>query len=106
MAAQDYPQCALVGVGSGLPVPAQLVTVGSAVLEWRGKVYELTGPSSPPPLGLNTWNAFHTNVDENLVLAVGKAFVDLGLAAVGWEYVNVVSRQITRTRVAQALCPD
>jgi hypothetical protein len=41
---------------------------------------------------MQTWNAYHTNVDETLVRGVGAAFVSLGLSAVGWSYVSECKR--------------
>ena len=58
-------------------------------LVWRGRTYHWLAGSPPPPLGLNTWNAFHANVDESLVLAVADAFVSLGLKQLGYQYVNI-----------------
>ncbi len=40
-------------------------------------------------MGLNSWNAFHTNVDELLVLAIAQAFVSLGLRDLSWNYINI-----------------
>jgi alpha-galactosidase len=58
-------------------------------MEWRGRTYSWTGSTPPPPLGLNTWNAFHVNIDENIVLALADAFDSLGLKAAGYEYINI-----------------
>ena len=81
-AAQNYPQCAVVGRGNGAPLLAQLFTIGSAsaatpsalaeappaeaplapaearsaagVLEWRGRAFPWSAADPPPPMGLNT----------------------------------------------------
>lgn len=42
-----------------------------------------------PPMGWNSWNAFRTEVDENRVLGAARAMVDSGLAALGYNYVNI-----------------
>ena len=74
LAAQDYPQCALLGAASGLPVFAQQVEVGGAPaptpapapapaqqlaagagggeLVWKGRSYAWQGGEALPPMGL------------------------------------------------------
>jgi alpha-galactosidase len=42
-----------------------------------------------PPLGWNSWNAWGTSVDAGKVLAAADAMVESGLAAHGYEYVNI-----------------
>jgi hypothetical protein len=59
---------------------------------WRGQAIPRAGSGAllpTPPMGLNTWNAFHTNVDETLLQATADALVSLGLAALGYDYVNI-----------------
>ena len=58
-------------------------------LIWRGQYYPLQADAVLPPLGLNTWNAFHNNVDELLILAISDAFVSLGLRDIGYRTVNI-----------------
>jgi len=48
-----------------------------------------TGQASTPPMGWNSWNAFHTDVTEQKVLDSAKAIVDSGLAAKGYRYINL-----------------
>ena len=45
--------------------------------------------SLTPAMGYNTWNAIHTNIDENLVVRIAERMVETGLAAVGYRYVNI-----------------
>jgi len=47
------------------------------------------GQAATPPMGWNSWNAFHTDVTEAKVLDSAKALVDTGLAAKGYRYVNL-----------------
>jgi len=47
------------------------------------------GFASLPPMGYNTWNAIHTNVDENLILEIAQVIKRTGLADVGYQYVNI-----------------
>ena len=44
-----------------------------------------------PPMGWTSWNAFTTDVDQELVEATAEAIVKKGLAAHGYAYVNVDS---------------
>ncbi len=39
-----------------------------------------------PPMGWNSWNTFGTNINEQLVMEIADAFVDLGLRDAGYEY--------------------
>jgi len=48
-----------------------------------------TGQAARPPMGWNSWNAFHTDVTEAKVLDSAKAIVDSGLAAKGYRYINI-----------------
>jgi hypothetical protein len=47
------------------------------------------GQSATPPMGWNSWNAFHTGVTEAGVLDSAKVIVDSGLARKGYRYVNL-----------------
>ena len=42
-----------------------------------------------PPLGTNTWNFYHCNIDENTVKAIVDAIAGGPLKAAGYEYVNI-----------------
>jgi sialate O-acetylesterase len=79
--------------GGALPLPGASAAAAPPrrplSLVWRGRTFTWREADPKPPLGLNTWNAFHCNVDELLVLAVAKAFVTLGLRDLGWLYVNI-----------------
>jgi hypothetical protein len=47
------------------------------------------GAAATPPMGWNSWNAFHTDVDEEKVMGAAKTLVDTGLAKLGYVYVNI-----------------
>lgn len=47
------------------------------------------GEAATPPMGWNSWNAFHTDLTEDKVLASARAIVDSGLAAKGYRYINL-----------------
>jgi hypothetical protein len=40
-------------------------------------------------MGWNSWNAFHTDVDEEKVMGAAQTLVDSGLAKLGYVYVNI-----------------
>ncbi|KAL5575488.1 hypothetical protein UlMin_017187 [Ulmus minor] len=42
-----------------------------------------------PPMGWNSWNHFHCNVDEWTVKTTADALISTGLAALGYKYVNI-----------------
>ena len=42
-----------------------------------------------PPMGWNSWNNFGCNPSESLIKGVADAFVSSGMAAVGYQYVNI-----------------
>ncbi len=42
-----------------------------------------------PPMGWNSWNTFGCNPSESLVKGIADALVSSGMAAVGYQYVNI-----------------
>ncbi|KAG7098845.1 hypothetical protein E1B28_000748 [Marasmius oreades] len=61
-----------------------------------------------PALGWNTWNAYGCNINEAKVLAAAQSFVDLGLKAAGYQYVNIDDCWSVRSRdtSTQRIVPD
>ncbi|ESQ92636.1 NPCBM/NEW2 domain-containing protein [Asticcacaulis benevestitus] len=53
---------------------------------WTGAT---AGRSPTPPMGWNSWNAFHTEIDEAKVMGTAKVLVDSGLRDLGYTYVNI-----------------
>jgi hypothetical protein len=45
-------------------------------------------PITRPPMGFNSWNAYHCNIDENVVRATAQAMIDNGMHAAGYDYVS------------------
>lgn len=45
------------------------------------------GLAVTPPMGWNTWNKFHCEIDENLVRAAADAMVTSGLKEAGYSYI-------------------
>ncbi len=52
-----------------------------------------TNPSAKlaltPPMGWNSWNHYHLNINEAIIRAQAKAMVDSGMKALGYEYVVI-----------------
>ncbi|KIJ12234.1 alpha-galactosidase [Paxillus involutus ATCC 200175] len=42
-----------------------------------------------PVMGYNTWNAYHCNIDEDLIIKTAKLMKTLGLADAGYTHVNL-----------------
>ncbi|KAI0739215.1 glycoside hydrolase family 27 protein, partial [Daedaleopsis nitida] len=42
-----------------------------------------------PTLGYNTWNAYHCDIDETVIIQTAKLMVTLGLRDVGYTHVNI-----------------
>ncbi|KAL0068749.1 hypothetical protein AAF712_004078 [Marasmius tenuissimus] len=57
----------------------------------------LAAPTNPPSrqtgqtpaLGWNTWNAYRCDINAQKVVAAAQAFVDRGLKAAGYQYINI-----------------
>ncbi|KAJ7234227.1 glycoside hydrolase superfamily [Mycena rebaudengoi] len=47
------------------------------------------GVARLPILGYNTWNAYHCNIDQDLVLTTAKLMKSLGLLDAGYHHVNI-----------------
>ena len=45
-----------------------------------------------PPLGWNSWNCFHGNIDETKIRGAADAMVATGLIDHGWTYINMDDR--------------
>ncbi|MFC1441410.1 NEW3 domain-containing protein [Streptacidiphilus sp. N1-10] len=65
------------------------------------------GLALTPPMGWNDWNAFGCNVSEQLVEQTADKIVSSGLAAAGYQYVNIDDCWLTHSRDADGnLVPD
>ncbi len=47
------------------------------------------GLASTPPMGYNTWNAFHDEINETLIYHAADELVETGLAAAGYDYLVI-----------------
>lgn len=47
------------------------------------------GLARTPPMGYNTWNAFHEEIDETMVRESAEILITSGLASAGYTYFNL-----------------
>ncbi len=47
------------------------------------------GLAKTPPMGWNSWNKFHCEVDEAMIRAMADAMVSSGMKEAGYQYVNI-----------------
>jgi alpha-galactosidase len=65
------------------------------------------GLALTPQMGFNDWNAYGCNVSESLIKATADKLVSSGLAASGYQYVNIDDCWLTKSRnSAGQLVPD
>lgn len=63
------------------------------------------GLALTPPMGYNTWNAFHDEINETLIFHAADELVESGLTAAGYIYLIIDGRTLllaTHTTLAQA----
>jgi hypothetical protein len=58
------------------------------------------GLALTPPMGWNDWSYYQCNIDENLILAQGRALVQKGLAAKGYDTVTTDDCWMAGSRAA------
>ena len=73
----DQHQARAAASSSNAAAPAAAAAAGSS------------GIPQSPPMGFNSWNFYHCNIDENTVRAVIDAMVSNGMKDAGYEYVNI-----------------
>jgi alpha-galactosidase len=42
-----------------------------------------------PQMGWSSWNAFHQNINEELIMGIARGMKDAGLVDAGYEYLNL-----------------
>lgn len=76
------------GCGDGVPPAPVYVDPGPPELDEDAQpVTEGLAPT--PPMGWSSWNAHHCDVTEDDIKAAADAMVSSGMAAVGYQYVNI-----------------
>jgi alpha-galactosidase len=78
---------AATGGASGLGGARTGGTTGSGGNATAGSSSTIVGAT--PPMGWNSWNNFGCNPSETLLKGVADAMVSSGMAAVGYQYVNI-----------------
>jgi hypothetical protein len=64
------------------------------------------GQFASPPLGWNHWNAFHCDVSERLVVAMADAMIASGMAAAGFQYINLDDCWMVERGANGSITPD
>lgn len=87
---------------------ADIVTAAPAALFQEQAKRELNGVGLTPAMGYNGWNVFGASGSTAAhALAAGQAFVSLGLASLGYEYINIDDCWSTMQRGSSGnLVPD
>ncbi len=83
---------AFLAFASGLSAvdPARAADVNQDPLRPAGVWSQASFGNAPlPPMGWNTWNAFHTKIDEAKLLGSAQTIVDSGLRDLGYRYINI-----------------
>ena len=65
------------------------------------------GLGRTPPMGWNSWNHFHCNINETLIRQTADLMVSTGLAAKGYRYINLDDCwQIDRNATTKEIIED
>ncbi|XP_065831212.1 uncharacterized protein [Oscarella lobularis] len=83
----DFPECVLFNeyLLPASPFLAAVETAKDNVFD----VFPVVNELKTPPMGFNSWNYYHCNIDEQAVKSTADAFVATGMAKVGYEFVNI-----------------
>ena len=99
----DYVECKLQN-SDGLPLGPFIVNVTSS--KTVAGAHKVKGTTGAPPMGYNTWNFYHTNVDENVVKGLVDTMNTNGMKAVGYEYVNIDDGWQIARNATNGIVPD
>ncbi|XP_031378083.1 alpha-galactosidase-like [Punica granatum] len=80
------PECSLV---RGARVRFENGSVGGDVSSSNRRYLLDNGLGLTPQMGWNSWNHFNCNINEQLIKETADAIVSSGLAALGYQYVNL-----------------
>ena len=58
------------------------------------------GLARTPPMGWNSWNIFHENINENLIKQIADAIVESGMKDAGYIYLNLDDNWMASSRDA------
>eukprot|EP00249_Psilotum_nudum_P036567 c8020_g1_i2 orf=2-532(-) len=65
---------------------------------FHGPNISANGMSQKPAMGWNNYNYFQWSINEDLIRATADAMVSTGLAALGYEYINIDDLWAEKTR--------
>ena len=88
----NFPQCAMFNkyaLPAGPFVAELQAAAPAAPAVGAAPAAAAAGVCTTPPMGVNSWNAFHCNVDERKMRAMADAVVSTGLAKAGYEFINI-----------------
>lgn len=51
-----------------------------------------------PPMGWNTWNRYYCDINQTIIYTNTDSLIRLGLAEIGYKYVNVDDCWLTKER--------
>ncbi|KAF9241594.1 glycoside hydrolase [Melanogaster broomeanus] len=94
---------------TGLPPPTCVTATTSASVTLSAPTATPTkAVGKLPALGWNTWNAYHCNITDALVLGAANDLKNLGLAKAGYQYVNIDDcwAELTRDNTTGQIVPD
>src|SRR5690242_18726138 len=69
-------------------VAAAVVPMAAVLLSGTARALN-NGAGATPPLGWNDWNTFGCGTSDSLIRGVADAMVSSGMAAAGYQYVNI-----------------
>eukprot|EP01043_Picozoa_sp_COSAG02_P018836 COSAG02_NODE_891_length_16139_cov_29.045885_5_plen_752_part_00 len=110
-------ECALVGSASNISAVVSAVAIDfdsrksrdadvDADVDTTSTIVATRGLFAAPALGWNHWNAFHCDVSERLVVAMADAMVASGMAAAGFEYINLDDCWMVERAANGSITPD
>ena len=74
------------------PIEAVAGVTGAAVVDRAGKSApsaEIDFAVEPPVMGWSSWNTYHVNISDTLIMRQADAMVAKGLKDVGYRYINI-----------------
>jgi alpha-galactosidase len=80
------------GVDAGVDGAAERPSIDAAAHDSAadaGDAASAAIPAATPPMGWNSWNTFQCSINEVLIRGVADTFVTSGMAAAGYQYVNL-----------------
>ena len=77
------------GEASTAPAPAGLVAAPASPILYAKNGAKKDTPIQSPPMGFNSWNFYHCNIDEVEIKAIAAAMATNGMRDAGYQYINI-----------------